>query len=122
VRAIMLVAGVLMATPSSRAEQLVFYTASLPDATSIELSIVSDKIARAADYDFDVAIGLTSTDASGAVQYVDHGRHHARIRCTQPAYVSFGAHRYAMDAIGQGMARGDWKAALWKAFCAVPSS
>jgi hypothetical protein len=117
-RAFVLVAGVLMATPFSRAEQLVFYTANFPDTTTVQLSIVSDKISHTADYDFDVAIGLTSTDATGAIQYVDHGRHHASVRCAQPAYVSLGAHRYAMDAI----ARADWKAALWKALCAIPSS
>jgi hypothetical protein len=121
-RAVVLVAGVLMATPSSRAEQLVFHTSNFPDATSVQLSIMSDSASRGTDYDFDVAIGLLETDASGAVKYVDRGSHHARIRCAEPAYVGFGTHLYTIGPLGEGLAPGDWKEDLWKALCAVPSS
>jgi hypothetical protein len=120
-RAIVLFAGVLIATPSSGAEQLVFYTASFPDASSVQLSIMSDSISKDGESDFDVAIGLTSTDASGAIKYMDRGRHHARIRCAEPAYVSFGAHRYPIGA-WQDPAPDEWIEDLWKAFCAIPTS
>ncbi|WP_287289049.1 hypothetical protein [Mesorhizobium sp.] len=49
-------AGVLVATPSMAAEQLIFYTANFPDATSVQLSILNNSVSRDGDYDFDVAI------------------------------------------------------------------
>jgi hypothetical protein len=121
-RAIVLFAGVLMATPSGGAERQVFYTANYSDASSVQLSIVSDGLSKDGESDYEVAIGLTSTDASGAIKYDDRGTHHARIRCADPAYVRFGAHRYAIGSVGQGSAPDDWIEDLWKAFCAVPTS
>ncbi|WP_287254509.1 hypothetical protein [Mesorhizobium sp.] len=85
-RAIALFAGVLVATPSTAAEQLIFYTASFPDATSVQLSILNSSVSRDGDYDFDVAIGLVETDANGAIRYEDTGKHRARVRCNYPAY------------------------------------
>lgn len=120
-RAIVFVAGVLMATPSARAEQLVFYTANFPDATSVQLSVKSEAVSGTGDHDFEVAIGLTETDADGAIKYVDQGSHHARIRCAAPAYVSFGTHKFPIGS-GRETTSDDWKVDLWKAFCAVPSS
>jgi hypothetical protein len=66
-RAIALFAGVLVATPSMTAEQLIFYTASFPDATSVQLSVVNNSVSLYGDYDFDVAIGLVETDANGCL-------------------------------------------------------
>ncbi|WP_287202386.1 hypothetical protein [Mesorhizobium sp.] len=120
-RAIAVFAGVLMATPSM-AEQLVFYTANFPDATSVRLSVQSNSVSRGGDYDFDVAIGLVETDASGAVRYEDTGRHRARVRCSYPAYVSVGARKYPVMMSLSRALHDDWKEYLWMAFCAVPSS
>ncbi|WP_287064510.1 hypothetical protein [Mesorhizobium sp.] len=93
-RAIAFFAGVLMATPSMAAEQLVFYTANFPDATSVQLSVLNNSVSQ--DGDYDVAIGLVETDASGAIRYEDTGRHRARVRCNYPAYVSVGTRKYPM--------------------------
>ncbi|WP_287184483.1 hypothetical protein [Mesorhizobium sp.] len=86
-RAIAFFAGVLVATPSMAAERLIFYTANFPDATSVQLSVLSNSVSQNSDYDFDVAIGLAETDVSGAVRYEDTGKHRARVRCNYPAYV-----------------------------------
>jgi hypothetical protein len=120
-RAIAFVAGVLLATPST-AEQPIFYTASFPDATSVQLSIIDNSVSQDADYDFDVAIGLVETDASGAVRYEDTGSHRARVRCSYPAYVSVGTRQYPVGLPTGRSSDKDWKEILWKAFCAVPSS
>ncbi|MER9272857.1 hypothetical protein [Mesorhizobium sp. M0643] len=92
-RAIALFAGVLVTPPSMAAEQLIFYTASFPDATSVQLSVVNNNVSLYGDYDFDVAIGLVETDANGAIRYEDGGRHRAQVRCNYPAYVSVGARK-----------------------------
>jgi hypothetical protein len=121
-RAIAFFAGVLLATPSMAAEQLIFYTANFPDATSVQLSILNNSVSRDGDYDFDVAIGLVETDANGAIRYEDTGKHHARVRCNHPAYVSVGARRYPIDMPLSRSASDDWKENLWITFCEAPSS
>lgn len=120
-RAIAFFAGVMVATPSM-AEQLVFYTANFPDATSVQLSVQSNSVSQDGDYDFDVAIGLVETDASGAIRYEDTGRHRARVRCSYPAYVSVGTRKYPVVMSLSRSARDDWKENLWMTFCASPSS
>lgn len=120
-RAIAFLAGVMVAT-SSMAEQVVFYTANFPDATSVQLSVLNDTVFHEKEYDFEVAIGLVETDASGAVKYVDRGSHHARIRCAAPAYVSVGTRKYPVGAALRDLQGRDWKQDLWTAFCAAPSS
>jgi hypothetical protein len=121
-RAHVLLAGVLVAMPSSAAEQQIFFAASFPDATSVQLRVLSDNVSRSIDYDFDVAIGVVKTDASGAIKYEDTGRHSARIRCHEPASVSVGARTFPITMDFGLDARDDWKKALWMTFCAVPSS
>ena len=121
-RAITFFAGVLVATPSIAAEQLIFYTAHFPDATSVQLSVQSNSISQDGDYNFDVAIGLVETDAKGAIRYEDTGRHHARVRCAYPAYVSVGTRRYPIEMPLSRSAHDDWKENLWMTFCTAPSS
>ncbi|QND64667.1 hypothetical protein HB777_12735 [Mesorhizobium loti] len=121
-RAIAFLAGVLVATPSIAAEQLVFYAASFPDATSVQLSVRNNSVSQDRDYDFDVAIGLVETDASGAVRYEDPARHSARVRCNYPAYVGVGTRKYPMGMPLSGFGHDDWKENLWMTFCAAPSS
>ncbi|WP_027151838.1 hypothetical protein [Mesorhizobium sp. WSM2561] len=121
-RAIAFFAGVLVATPLMAAEQLIFYTANFPDATSVQLSVLSNSVSQNSDYDFDVAIGLAETDVSGAVRYEDTGKHRARVRCNYPAYVGVGARKYPMALPLNRSAHDDWKESLWMTFCAVPSS
>lgn len=121
-RAIVFVAGVLVATPSMTAEQLIFYTANFPDATSVQLSVLSNSIPQDGDHDFDVAIGLVETDANGAIRYEDTGKHRARVRCSYPAYVSVGTRRYPMQMSLSHSPHDDWKENLWITFCAAPSS
>jgi hypothetical protein len=121
-RAIAFLAGVLVATPLMAAEQLIFYTANFPDATSVQLSVRGNSVSQDGDYDFDVAIGLVETDATGAIRYEDTGRHHARVRCAYPAYVSVGTRRYPMEMPLSRSAHDDWKENLWMTFCAAPSS
>ncbi|CAN7588034.1 hypothetical protein LJR234_004480 [Mesorhizobium amorphae] len=120
-RAIAFFAGVMVATPSM-AEQVVFYTAHFPDATSVQLSVLNNSVSHDSDYDFEVAIGLAETDATGAVRYEDTGKHRARVRCNYPAYVSVGARRYPMALPLSRSTHDDWKENLWMTFCAVPSS
>jgi hypothetical protein len=119
-RAIAFFAGVLMATPSMAAEQLVFYTANFPDATSVQLSVLNNSVSQ--DGDYDVAIGLVETDANGVIRYEDTGRHRARVRCNYPAYVSVGTRKYPMVMPLSRALHDDWKEYLWMTFCAVPSS
>jgi hypothetical protein len=120
-RAIAFVAGLLVATPSM-AEQPIFFTANFPDATSVQLSILNNSVSQDGDYDFDVAIGLVETDASGAIRYEDTGSHRARVRCSYPAYVSLGSQKYPIKLPPSRSPDDDWKENLWIAFCAVPSS
>jgi hypothetical protein len=120
-RAIAFFAGVMVATPSM-AEQLVFYTASFPDATSVQLSVLNNSVSQDGDYDFDVAIGLVETDAKGVIRYEDTGRHHARVRCSYPAYVSIGTRKYPIVMPLRRASNDDWKEYLWMTFCAVPWS
>ncbi|MER8467061.1 hypothetical protein [Mesorhizobium sp. M1396] len=121
-RAIALFAAVFVATPSTAAERLIFYTASFPDATSVQLSVVNNSVSLYGDYDFDVAIGLVETDANGAIRYEDTGRHRARVRCNFPAYVSVGARKYPIEMPLSRSAHDDWKENLWMIFCPAPSS
>ncbi len=120
-RAIAFLAGVLMVAPSMAAEQQVFYIANFPDATSVQLSVRNNSVSQDRDYDFDVAIGLVETDASGSIRYEDAARHSARVRCSYPAYVGVGTRKYP---IGMPLSRAahDWKENLWITFCAAPSS
>ena len=120
-RAIAFFAGVLVATPLMAAERLIFYTANFPDATSVQLSVLNNRVSRDGDYDFDVAIGLVETDATGVARYEDTGRHRARVRCNYPAYVSVGARKYPI-AMPLNRSAHDWKENLWVTFCAAPSS
>ncbi|MFC3325061.1 hypothetical protein [Mesorhizobium cantuariense] len=120
-RAIALFAGVLVATPTM-AEQLIFYTANFPDATSVRLSVLNNSVSQDGDYDFDVAIGLVETDASGTIKYEDTGRHRARVRCAYPAYVSVGTRTYPIAMPLSRSTHDDWKEDLWITFCAAPSS
>jgi len=121
-RAIAFFAGVFVATPLMAAQQLVFYTANFPDATSVQLSVLNNTVSQDGDYDFEVAIGLAETDATGAVRYEDTGKHRARVRCNYPAYVSVGARKYPMALPLSRSTHDDWKESLWMTFCAVPSS
>jgi hypothetical protein len=121
-RAIAFFAGLSVATPSIAAEQFVFYTASFPDATSVQLSVLGDSVSQDGDYDFEVAIGLVETDASGAIKFEDTGRHRARVRCGYPANVSVGGQKYLMEMPLGHSGHDDWKENLWITFCAAPSS
>ncbi len=120
-RAIALVAGVLVATPSM-AGQLIFYTATFRDATSVQLSVLNNSVSQDRGHDFDVAIGLVETDASGAIRYEDSGRHRAQVRCNYPAYVSVGSRTYPIEMPLSRSSHNDWKENLWMTFCAAPSS
>lgn len=121
-RAIAFLAGVLVAAPSTAAEQLVFYTANFPDATSVQLSVRNNSVSQDRDYDFDVAIGLVETDASGAIRYEDVARHSARVRCNYPAYVGVSTRKYPIEMPLSRFAHYDWKENLWITFCAARSS
>lgn len=120
-RIITLFAGMLVASPSM-AEQLIFYTATFPDASSVQLSVLNNSVSQERGHDFDVAIGLVETDATGAVRYEDSGRHLAQVRCSYPAYVSVGARTYPMEMHLSRSSHDDWKENLWMTFCAAPSS
>lgn len=116
------IAGVLLVTTSGAAQQLVFHSASFPDATSVQLSVVGDTIPEAGDYDFDVAIRLVEIGADGAIRYEDYGKHRARVKCGDPAYVGVGKHEYPIHTGIPGSALADWKHDLWMVFCAMPVS
>ena len=120
-RAIAFLVVVLVATPSSGSEQVIFHRTSFADATSVQFIIATDRPASGEDYDFEVGISLVETDAKGATKYVDPGRHQAHVRCTNPAYVSIGMRKFPIPALA-GAGQGDWKEDLWKMYCAVPSS
>ncbi|RTM09243.1 MAG: hypothetical protein EKK31_06625 [Hyphomicrobiales bacterium] len=119
-RAIALLAGVVVATPSM-AEQLIFYTATFPDATAVQLSVLNNSVSQDRGHDYDVVIGLVETDATGAVRYEDSGRHLAQVRCNYPAYVSVGGRTFPIEMPLSRSAHADWKEKLWVAFCAAPS-
>lgn len=121
-RVLAVLAGALVATPLSAAEQMIFHTVSFADDTTIQLSVLSNSAPLEGDYDFEVAIGLVQTDANGAIIYEDSGKHRARVRCGRPAYVRVGNLKYPIDTALGHSTRDDWKEDLWKAFCAAPVS
>ena len=116
-RGALLLASVMSVT-TANAEPRVFYTAYFRDRTSIQMSVMGDGVPAEGGYDFDVAIGLAEISNNGTVIYFDAGRHHARIRCAEPAYVRFGDHRFPVHGSGPS----DWKKLLWKAYCEAPVS
>ncbi|RUW60692.1 hypothetical protein [Mesorhizobium sp. M7A.F.Ca.US.008.03.1.1] len=120
-RAIAFLAGVLVATPSSGSEQVVFHRTNFADATSVQFMVATDSAASGQDYDFEVGISLVETDANGSTKYVDPGRHQAQVRCANPAYVGIGMRKFPISAL-TGAGQSDWKEDLWKMYCAVPSS
>jgi len=116
-RAVVVGAGVML-MGTAQSEPLVFYTAHFPDQTSIQMSVIGDRVPEDGSYDFDVSISLAKINASGAMTFYDSGSHQARIRCAEPAYVGFGDHRFQLNATSLS----DWKRDLWKAYCETPVS
>ena len=116
-RAVVVVAGVML-VGTAQSEPLVFYTAYFPDQTSIQMSVIGDRVPEEGGYDFDVSIGLAKVNATGAMTFFDRSSHHARIRCAEPAYVGFGDYRFQVHATLPS----DWKQDLWKAYCETPVS
>lgn len=120
-RAIAFLAVVLVATPSSGSEQVIFHRTSFPDTTSVQFMVATDRAASGQDFDFEVAISLVETDAYGAIKYVDPARHQAQVRCANPAYVSIGMRKFPILAF-RGARQNDWKEDLWRMYCSMPSS
>ena len=116
-RAIVVVAGVML-LGTAQSEPRVFYTAHFPDQTSIQMSVIGDRVPEEGGYDFDVSIGLAKINATGTTTYFDSSSHHARIRCAEPAYVGFGDYRFQVHATSPS----DWKQDLWRAYCEAPVS
>lgn len=116
-RAFAVLMGVL-AVSAAHAEPRVFYTAHFPDRTSVQMSVMGDGIPDEGEYDFVVAIGLARINATGVMTFFDRGRHRARIRCAEPAYVGFGDRQFPVHA----MSISDWKQRLWETYCETPVS
>ncbi|WP_157020045.1 hypothetical protein [Mesorhizobium xinjiangense] len=120
-----LISGALLAlaaTSTSGAEPVIFHTSRFSDATTVDLSLVTRQLSVAADYDYDVTIGLTELGADGAQRYRDRGRHRARVRCGAPAGVLVGGTDYAVQPSALPYDPADWKRNLWRTVCEVPTS
>ncbi len=116
-RVVVVIAGVML-VGTAQSEPLVFYTAHFADQTSIQMSVIGDRVPEEGGYDFDVSIGLAKINATGAMTFFDRSNHHARIRCAEPAYVGFGDYRFPVPSTSSS----DWKRDLWKAYCETPVS
>lgn len=111
---------VLFLSSVAVAEPLVFHSARFTDNTIVNLSLVGSRTAPGADYDYDVVITLSETDAAGGVLYRDPGRHKALVKCDSPAKVAVRGVDYAVPE--SGLKGNDWKGDLWRAVCVVPVS
>ncbi|MEC9244765.1 MAG: hypothetical protein VYB05_08345 [Pseudomonadota bacterium] len=117
-----LIVGTLVATGAGAAEPAIFHTSRFPDATTVNLSLLTHQRSTSADYDVDVTIGLTELSDDGAPGYRDRSMHRARVRCAMPASVFVGRTGYAVLPSTSSHDTGDWKRDLWRAVCAVPTS
>ncbi|WP_027258006.1 MULTISPECIES: hypothetical protein [Leisingera] len=114
-----IVVGLLLVAAPSAAQQIIFHTASFPDATMVRLSATQYQVAREEDFDFEVVIKLVETDANGTVLYNDTGKHPVRVKCREPAYVDTGLKRYMINT---ATPNGDWQHDLWYMFCTSATS
>jgi hypothetical protein len=117
-----LLISALMMAQSSAAEPVVFHTSRFSDATTVDLSLLSNDLSTDAAYDFDVIISLSEWHADGSPAYRDLGRHEARVRCSRPASVFVGGAEYSIQLLTLPPDADDWKRSLWRAVCTLPTS
>lgn len=117
--AALVLCGTILST-AAQADQVIFYTVRLPDARSIDLTILQDQASTLRDYDFEVGIGVAETDARSGLTYTDPLTHRASVRCGFPAAVAVGGRRYVLSV--ERATSDDWKFSLWKALCSMPTS
>jgi hypothetical protein len=116
-----LFAGAFALTGASATEPQIFHTAVFPDATTVDLAMVSAPSTNA-EYDFDVWITATERSPSGEIAYRDASRHAAKVRCDPPLNVSIGGNDYpVLIAVTSYLAK-DWKSDLWLTLCRQPLS
>ncbi|ASQ14985.1 hypothetical protein CDO22_34195 (plasmid) [Sinorhizobium meliloti] len=111
---------VLFLSSVAAAEPFIFHSARFADNTVVNLSLAGSRTAQGADYDYDVVITLSETNATGGVVYRDPGRHRALVKCNSPAKVAVRGVDYAIPE--SGLKGDDWKGDLWRAVCVVPVS
>lgn len=114
-------AGAFVLTGASAAEPQIFHKALFPDATTVDLGMVSAPSTNT-EYDFDVLITVTERSPSGEIVVRDFSRHAAKVRCDPPVNVSIGGNDYpVLTAVTSHIAK-DWKTDLWLTLCGQPLS
>lgn len=112
-------ATVLPLEPAQCAERRPFHVSTFDRGVTVNLTITSVVTSLASEYDFDVTIGLIELNGEGAVQYLDVGRHGARVNCAGRGKVFVGGTVY-VPSFAPG--KGDWKEDLLKSLCTSPVS
>lgn len=105
--------------PVQCAERRPFHVSQFDRGVTVNLTITSVVTSLASDYDFDVTIGLIELNGEGAVQYLDDGRHGARVNCAGRGKVFVGGTTYVPSFVP---GKGDWKEDLLKSVCTSPVS
>lgn len=100
------------------AERQPFHTSRFPDDVTVSLTVTSLHASSLGNYDYDVIIGLTETDAAGKIKFTDPTGHGARVKCL-PGRISVGGVAYMLTS---GASGSDWKEDLWESVCAPPMS
>lgn len=116
-----LFAGAFVLTCASAAEPQIFHKALFPDATTVDLAMVSAPSADE-EYDFDVLITMTERSQSGEIAFRDASRHTAKVRCHPPINVLIGGNDYSVLPVATSHLERDWKRDLWLTLCSQPLS
>lgn len=102
------------------ADAMVFSRTYFDDHSAIYLSLLHKTPSVAADFDFDVDIGLSRIDSNGTVIFRDRQNHDAHVRCDPDPAVSIGGADYA---VGLDASRSErWTDDLWRSICTTPTS
>lgn len=112
--------GMILSFPVAHgAERIPFHVSLFDGDVTVSLIITSVVTSVEPDYDFDVKIELTEQNASGEIEYLDEGKHGARVNCAGRGKVLVGRSVYVPNP---AQARGDWKQDLLQTVCVSPTS
>lgn len=116
---IVAIASVLPLDRVQGAERRPFHVSQFERGVTVNLTITSVVTSLASEFDFDVTIGLIELNGEGAVQYLDDGRHGARVNCAGRGKVFVGGTAYVPSFVP---GKGDWKEDLLESVCTSPVS
>lgn len=117
-----LIAAIATVLPVDRvqcAERRPFHVSQFDRGVTVNLTITTVVTSHVSEYDFDVTIGLIELNEEGAVQYIDDGRHGARVSCAGRGKVFVGGSTYIPSLVP---GKSGWKEDLLKTVCTSPAS